>query len=70
MKDNPNLIPIVIAIFAGTFTLLASLFNWDFFFKHKRAKFIVKTFGRNGSRIFYAIMGLILFFFAYKMITG
>jgi small neutral amino acid transporter SnatA (MarC family) len=68
--ENPNIIPIIIAIFTGAFTLLASLLNWDFFFKHKRTQFFVKRIGRKGARVFYAVMGLILFFFAYKMITG
>mgnify|MGYP000218146456 CR=1 FL=1 len=69
MEDNKELIGIIFAIAVGTFTILASIFNWDFFFTKRKAKFIVSVFGRNGSRIFYALIGLLLFFFAYKMYT-
>ncbi len=44
----------------GLFTLLASALNWDFYFDSRKAKYIVKFFGRKGARIFYAIVGLLL----------
>lgn len=69
MEENKELIAIIISIGAGAFAILASIFNWNFFFENKKAKLFMKIFGRNGSRIFYSILGLLLFFLAYKMIT-
>jgi len=69
MEENKELIAIIISIGGGAFAILASIFNWDFFFENKKARIFMKIFGRNGSRIFYSILGLLLFFLAYKMIT-
>lgn len=69
MDENRELIGIIVSIIAGIFTLLASILNWNFFFESRKARFFVKIFGRNGSRIFYGILGLFFFFLAYKMYT-
>ena len=42
----------------GVLTIAAALLDWDWFFKNRRAKFFVDTFGRNGARIFYALLGV------------
>lgn len=44
----------------GGFVLLAAILNWDFFFNARKAVIIVKIFGRNGARIFYGILGVII----------
>jgi hypothetical protein len=44
----------------GFFAILGSLFNWDFFFESKKATTFVKFFGRNGARVFYSILGIII----------
>lgn len=67
MEDNKELIALIISIGAGAFSIIASIFNWDFFFENRKAEFLVNILGRNGSRIFYALLGLFLFFIAYKM---
>jgi len=69
MEENKELIAIIISIGGGAFAILASIFNWDFFFENRKARIFMKIFGRKGSRIFYSILGLLLFFLAYKMIT-
>jgi len=69
MEENKELIVIIISIGGGAFTILASIFNWDFFFENRKAKFFIKIFGRKGSRVFYFLLGLMLFFLAYKIIT-
>ena len=69
MEENKELIAIVISIGGGAFSILASIFDWDFFFENRKAKFFMKIFGRKGSRIFYSLLGLMLFFLAYKMIS-
>lgn len=50
----------ILVIGAGIFSLLAAIFNWDFYFEHPRAKFFVKILTRVGARIFYALLGLLL----------
>lgn len=67
--ENKDLFVAVFAILAGAFSILASVFNWDFFFENRKAKFFMTVFGRNGARIFYSILGLGLFFIAYKILT-
>ena len=39
-------------------SLMASVFNWEWFFTAQNSQFIVRALGRNKSRIFYAILGL------------
>ncbi len=51
-----NLLTVII----GIFCISASAQNWDWFFNNYRAKPIVKLFGRDGARIFYAILGIFL----------
>lgn len=67
MEENKELIITIITIVSGTFSIISSLFNWDFFFESRKAEFFIKIFGRNGSRIFYTLLGFLLFFLAYKI---
>lgn len=48
----------VIFLLAGIVSLLASLFNWQWFFTADNAKFLVKRLGINGARWAYGIIGL------------
>ncbi|MGL5273166.1 MAG: immunity 17 family protein [Phocaeicola sp.] len=50
------------AIFAimGLISILASLFNWEWFFAAQNTEFITSRIGRTGARIFYAAVGLVL----------
>ncbi len=50
---------------AGAFCILASILNWNFFFNNSRARPFVKFLGRNGARVFYALLGLFLMFAGY-----
>jgi hypothetical protein len=59
-----------ICIAGGLFVILASIFNWNFFFEDRKARIFILLFGRHGSRIFYGILGLFFFFLAYKIING
>ena len=58
----------ILIILAGVFAILASAFDWDFFFENRRAKIFIKIFGRQGSRIFYSIIGLVVIFIGIKML--
>lgn len=69
MNENKELIVIVFAIVAGTFSILASIFNWNFFFENRKARLFLRIFGRQGARFFYVLLGLGLLFLAYKIKT-
>ncbi|MDR0745635.1 MAG: immunity 17 family protein [Mediterranea sp.] len=47
-------------IVTGIIALLASLLNWDWFFKAQNAQLIVRNVGRSWARLFYGILGLAL----------
>ncbi|MEL7531676.1 MAG: immunity 17 family protein [Bacteroidota bacterium] len=55
---NEDLFVGLLLVAFGSFTIIASALNWDFFFEHRKAQFFVKTFGRNGARIFYSVLGI------------
>lgn len=44
---------------AGTVSLLAALFNWNWFFTTRNAQSIVRNVGRNRARLFYGILGIV-----------
>ncbi|WP_455591370.1 immunity 17 family protein [Bacteroides sp.] len=45
---------------AGLVSLLASLFNWDWFFTAQNAQLIVRNVGRPRARLFYGVLGVIM----------
>lgn len=53
---------IVQALFAlaGITSLLAALFNWDWFFTARNAQNVVRYMRRRQARLFYGILGIIL----------
>jgi len=44
----------------GLLAILASLFNWDWFFRSQNSRFIVQNVGRKRARLFYALLGLLM----------
>ena len=48
---------LILMVLSGIFAICGAVFNWDFFFQHRKARRIVAIFGRNGARIFYALLG-------------
>lgn len=42
---------------AGMLSLLAAVFNWDWFFNSSNAKLLTGTFSRTVSRMVYAVIG-------------
>jgi hypothetical protein len=67
--ENNDIFVVVFSILAGAFAILASAFNWNFFFESRKATIFVSMFGRNGSRVFYSVLGLGLLFLAYKILS-
>lgn len=49
-----------IFVLVGLLAVLASLFNWDWFFHAQNTQFIVKNVGRKRARLFYALLGIIM----------
>jgi hypothetical protein len=49
----------------GIFSVLGAFFEWDFFFKNRRAVFVLNLLGKSGARIFYIVVGVILFSIAF-----
>ncbi len=58
--DDKMPLMIAMIILIGGFPILGAVFNWDWFFNNHKAIPIVKLFGRNGARIFYAIIGIFI----------
>ena len=57
-----NKIYLIQAIFVlvGLLSVLAALFNWEWFFTAHNTQFIVSNAGRQRARLFYAILGLLM----------
>jgi len=47
---------------AGLWVIYSMINNSDFFFDHSKAKFFERVWGLEGNRIFYGILGIIIFF--------
>lgn len=45
-------------VLVGVLSILASVFNWEWFFTAHNSQFIVRNLGRNKARIFYALLGI------------
>lgn len=59
----PYFMTFIFAI-AGIIALLASLFNWGWFFTAQNAQYIVKRYGRQKARLIYGALGLALIIMA------
>ena len=49
-----------IFVVVGMLAILASLFNWDWFFKAQNMQAIVRNVGRQRARLFYALLGVLM----------
>ena len=68
MEDTTETVAIIIFIGAGMFSILAGMLNWNFFFESKQTLFFQKFLGRNGTRVFYVLLGLFLCYNGYSLI--
>ena len=65
----------VIFLIAGIVALLASLFNWEWFFTTENTRYLVNRFKRKGARWIYGAIGVLFivaamfFFFQIKNIN-
>lgn len=49
-----------IFVVAGIISLLAAVFDWEWFFTARNTQFAVKRVGRKRARLFYGVLGIIL----------
>lgn len=49
-----------IFVLVGLLSVLAALFNWNWFFTTRNTQFIVNSAGRQRARLFYAVLGLLM----------
>jgi cytochrome c biogenesis protein CcdA len=55
-----NLAALILIFITGTVLMLASVFNWSVFFNNSKAGFFTEKFGKNGDRIVYFIIGVLI----------
>lgn len=59
---------LIFVFLAGTLTLAAAIFDWNWFFENRKAALFVETWGRNGARVFYAVLGVVIFILGFWML--
>lgn len=50
----------LVFILIGLFSILGGVLNWNWFMNNSRARFFVNILGRNGARIFYIGLGILV----------
>ncbi len=69
-KESPWLI-FGILMAGGAFATICSVLDADWFFSSSKAAFFVAIFGRNGARIFYGLLGVVMMGFGvFTLIQG
>lgn len=54
------MVTVILLVAVGLFSVLAGVFNWDFFFNSRKARLWIRLFGRGGARIFYILLGVLI----------
>jgi len=60
----------LVLLAVGVFVLCGAWFDWNWFMDNYKARRIVSLVGRNGARVFYTVVGLILAFCGLLMLFG
>lgn len=47
-------------IIIGFFPIVCSVLNFNWYFNNRKAQGVVRLLGRNGARVFYIILGVII----------
>ena len=50
----------LLLVLCGLFAIAAGVLDWDWFMNHRKAMVFVSLLGRNGARVFYCLLGLII----------
>jgi hypothetical protein len=51
---------VILLIVVGLFSIVCAVLDFDWFFNSRKSQLFVKMFGRNGARIFYALLGIFI----------
>lgn len=54
----------------GIYSILGAYFEWNFFYNNRKAERVINLFGRSGAKIFYIVVGLVLFSIAFLDMTN
>lgn len=60
----------LLLVAAGIFSVCGAVLDWDFFMNSRRAWLLVKILGRNGARVFYALLGAAIAVFGVLITLG
>jgi hypothetical protein len=67
--NSRNQFLLIFGILAGIFSIAGVVFNWDFFMNNSRARFFVNLFGREGARLFYIVLGVVVILLSFGAST-
>ena len=65
-----NLLTALFVLLAGLFAIAGGVLNWDWFMTNRRARIFVAVFGRQGARLFYVLLGIIVVVFGALGLLG
>jgi hypothetical protein len=65
-----NLVAALLIGLGGCFSIVCSIGDFDWFINNRKAQSVVKLIGRNGTRIFYGLLGAALVVLAILLATG
>jgi small neutral amino acid transporter SnatA (MarC family) len=69
MEDSIGLlIGGILIVVLGLFTITCVYFDFDWFMNHYKARFLVETLGRQGARVFYAVLGIALMILGFVIV--
>ena len=51
---------VLLMLAGGVFCIFCAVKDYDFFMESSKAWLFVKLFGRNGARVFYIILGIVI----------
>lgn len=60
----------LLVIIIGFFSVICSVGNFNWYFNNRKAQGMVRLFGRNGARVFYSIVGVIIIFLGGAVMLG
>ena len=52
-----QLLTLLLSIGAGMLSIAGGFMGWDWFLNHPRARPVVRLLGREGTRVFYVLLG-------------
>ena len=55
----------LLIIVSGFITIFCAFMDYDWFMKHRKADFFVALFGRDGARVFYIVLGIVVIFLGF-----